>query len=183
MAEQADVIYAIILANIGQAVLLLFVGLVLLPLLAAIVRVPRSILGPSVLVMASFGCFGITGDLVGPTTLLIFSALGFLLRKYQYSVAAAVIGMLLGGMAESELLRSFQISGGELFLRIGATHYLGFAGPAHWFSVCTRDSGEAQVTFSGDSREPGLKWPESVTHTVRKDIDYYHAGNDQPHSQ
>src|SRR5690606_36625213 len=72
---------------------------------------------------------------------------------------------------------------GELFLRIGATHYLGFAGPAHWFSVCTRDSGEAQVTFSGDSREPGLKWPESVTHTVRKDIDYYHAGNDQPHSQ
>ncbi len=54
MAEQADVIYAIILANIGQAVLLLFVGLVLLPLLAAIVRVTRSILGPSVLVMASF---------------------------------------------------------------------------------------------------------------------------------
>ena len=119
MAEQADVIYAIILANIGQAVLLLFVGLVLLPLLAAIVRVPRSILGPSVLVMASFGCFGITGDLVGPTTLLIFSALGFLLRKYQYSVAAAVIGMLLGGMAESELLRSFQISGGNFSYVLG----------------------------------------------------------------
>src|SRR3546814_6388709 len=62
MAEQADVIYAIILANIGQAILLLFVGLALLPLLATIVRVPRSILGPSVLVVATFGCFGITGD-------------------------------------------------------------------------------------------------------------------------
>src|SRR3546814_13239219 len=71
MAEQADVIYAIILANIGQAILLLFVGLALLPLLATIVRVPRSILGPSVLVVATFGCFGITGDFVGPITLLI----------------------------------------------------------------------------------------------------------------
>ena len=113
MAEQADVIYAIILANIGQAILLLFVGLGLLPLLASIVRVPRSILGPSVLVMATFGCFGITGDIVGPATLLVFSAIGWVLRKHHYSVAAAVIGMLLGGMAESELLRSFQISGGN----------------------------------------------------------------------
>jgi len=119
MAEQADIIYAIILANIGQAVLLIVVGLLLLPLLASIVRVPRSILGPSVLVMATFGCFGITGDLVGPITLLVFSAIGFLLRKYRYSVAAAVIGMLLGGMAESELLRSFQISGGNFSYVLG----------------------------------------------------------------
>jgi len=69
--------------------------------------------------MATFGCFGITGDLVGPITLLVFSAIGFLLRKYRYSVAAAVIGMLLGGMAESELLRSFQISGGNFSYVLG----------------------------------------------------------------
>ncbi|PLC52635.1 hypothetical protein CR155_17775 [Pollutimonas nitritireducens] len=125
MAEQADVIYAIIFANIGQAVLLFFVGLALLPLLATIVRVPRSILGPSVLVMATFGCFGITGDIVGPMTLLVFSAIGWLLRKYHYSVAAAVIGMLLGGMAESELLRSFQISGGNFSYVLGRPITLG----------------------------------------------------------
>ncbi|MVW77687.1 tripartite tricarboxylate transporter permease [Bordetella sp. 02P26C-1] len=119
MAEKADVIYAIILANIAQAILLLIVGLLLLPLLATIVRVPRTVLGPSVLVMATFGCFGITGDLTGPTTLLVFSAVGFVLRKYRYSVAAAVIGMLLGGMAESELLRSYQISGGQFSYILG----------------------------------------------------------------
>lgn len=125
MADQADVVYAIILANIAQAFLLLFVGLLLLPLLATIVRVPRSILGPSVLVVATFGCFGITGDLTGPITLVIFSGIGWVLRKYRYSVAAAVIGMMLGGMAESELLRSYQISGGNFSYLLGRPITLG----------------------------------------------------------
>lgn len=125
MAEQADIIYAIILANIGMAILLLFVGLALLPLLATIVRVPRSILAPSVLVMATFGCFGITGDMTGPVALLVFAAIGWVLREHHYSVAAAVIGMLLGGMAEAELLRSYQISGGHLSYVLGRPITLG----------------------------------------------------------
>lgn len=119
MAEQADIIYAIIIANMAQGFLLLFVGLALLPLLATVVSVPRTVLGPSVLVIAAFGSYGITGDMVGPITLLVFSAIGWVLRKYDYSVAAAVIGMLLGGMAESELLRSVQISGGQFSYVLG----------------------------------------------------------------
>ncbi|MFW8564779.1 tripartite tricarboxylate transporter permease [Orrella sp. 11846] len=119
MAEHADVIYAIIIANLAQALLLLVVGVFLLPMMASIVRVPRSVLGPSVIVLATFGSYGITGDMVGPITLVIFSAIGWVLRKYHYSVAAAVIGMLLGGMAESELLRSVQISGAKFSFLLG----------------------------------------------------------------
>jgi putative tricarboxylic transport membrane protein len=50
----------------------------------------------------------------GPITVLVFALISWLFRRYNYSVPAAVIGILLGRMAESSLQHSYQISGGEL---------------------------------------------------------------------
>ena len=63
--------------------------------------------------MATFGAFGLTGDLSGPLTVLVFSIVGWLFKRYDYSVPAAVIGILLGGMAEDSLVYTYQISGGQ----------------------------------------------------------------------
>ena len=110
--EQTDVVYAIIFANFGQAFLLIILGLMFLPLLANIVKVPMNYLVPSVLAVSVFGAFGLTGDLTGPITLMVFSLIGWLFRRFDYSVPSAVIGLLLGGMAEESLIFSYQISGG-----------------------------------------------------------------------
>jgi len=110
---QTDVVYAIILANFGQAFLLIALGLMFIPLLANVVKVPMTYLVPTVLATAVFGAFGLTGDLSGPTTVLVFSVVGWLFKRYDYSVPAAVIGILLGGMAEDSVIYSYQISGGQ----------------------------------------------------------------------
>jgi putative tricarboxylic transport membrane protein len=111
--EETDVVYAIIIANFGQAFLLIALGLICIPLLANVIKVPMSYLVPSVLAMAVFGAFGLTGDLSGPVTVLIFSLIGWIFKRYGYSVPAAVIGLLLGGMAEDSVIYSYQISGGQ----------------------------------------------------------------------
>ncbi len=111
--EEADVVYAVILANFGQAFLLIGLGLLLIPILANLVRVPMNYLVPSVLSLAVFGSFGLTGDLRGPITVLVFSLLGWLFKRYDYSVPAAVIGILLSTMAEDSMIYSYQISGGQ----------------------------------------------------------------------
>ena len=111
--EETDVVYAIIIANFGQALLLIGLGLALIPLLAHVIKVPMSYLVPSVLAVATFGAFGLTGDLSGPVTVLVFSIVGWVFKRYGYSVPAAVIGLLLGGMAEDSLIYSYQISGGQ----------------------------------------------------------------------
>jgi len=112
--EEIDIVYAIIFANFAQVFLLIILGLAFLPVLVSIVKVPIKILVPSVLCLAVFGAFGLTGNMAGPVTLLVFSILGWLLKRYGYSIAAMVVGILLGKMAESELLHSYQISGGEM---------------------------------------------------------------------
>jgi len=110
---KADVVYAIILANFGQAFLLIALGLLFIPILANVVKVPMTYLVPTVLSVAIFGAFGLTGDLSGPITVLLFSVIGWLFKRFDYSVPAAVIGILLGGMAEDSIIYSYQISGGQ----------------------------------------------------------------------
>ena len=111
--EQTDVVYAIIFANFGQAFLLIALGLVFIPLLANIVKVPMTYLIPSVLALAVFGAFGLTGNMAGPYTVMIFSLIGWLFKRFDYSVPAAVIGILLGNMEESNLIYTYQISGAQ----------------------------------------------------------------------
>lgn len=112
--EEMDIVYAVIFANFAQAFLLIALGLILIPILASIIKVKMNYLVPSVLVLATFGAFGLTGNMSGPIAVLVFAIIGWLFRRYNFSVAAAVIGMLLGKMAESNLVQSLQISGGEL---------------------------------------------------------------------
>jgi len=113
ISENLDLVYAIILGNLAQVFLLAVIGLGFLFFAASLVRVPLRFLVPGVLLLALLGCFSITGDMIGPMTMVGFAALGYWLREHGFPVAAVVIGLLLGPTAENELLRSMQISGGD----------------------------------------------------------------------
>lgn len=111
--DQRDLVYSIILGNFGQVVLLGMVALMILPVLGMVVRIPLTYLVPSVLALCAWGGFGITGTIAGPVTVMAFAGLGWLMRRHAYPVAATVIGLLLGKMAEGEMVRTLQISGGN----------------------------------------------------------------------
>ena len=111
--NQTDVVYSIILGNLGQVLLLAVVGLLMLRVLGMVVRVPLAYLVPSVLAMCAWGGYGITGTIAGPLTVAAFALLGWLMRRNAYPVAATVIGLLLGRMMEGELVRTLQISNNQ----------------------------------------------------------------------
>ncbi|WP_026380453.1 tripartite tricarboxylate transporter permease [Afifella pfennigii] len=113
IANSKDIVYAIILSNFAQALLLLGVGLGFVYLAGYIVRVPMRFLIPSVLVVAVFGSYAIDGTISGPITLVVFAILGWAMVRYDYPVAATVVGLLLGSLVEGNLLRTWQISGGD----------------------------------------------------------------------
>ncbi len=139
IGNNKDIVYAIIFSNFAQAVLLLFVGLGFVYVASAIVRVPLRFLIPTVLVVSTFGSYALEGALSGPVTLFVFSLIGWAMVRYNYPVAAAVVGLLLGSLLEANLLRTWQISRGDpgylldrpgamlifglMFLSIGLTAY------------------------------------------------------------
>lgn len=114
IGQNKDIVYAIIFSNFAQALLLLVVGLGFVFLASSIVRVPLRFLIPSVLVVSVFGSYALTGSSSGPITLFLFAILGWVMLRFDYPVAATVVGLLLGRLLETNLLRSWQISGGDI---------------------------------------------------------------------
>ena len=113
-AENKEIVYAIVLNNLVQTVLLFVVGLGCIHIFASLVRVPNRFLVPSVLATAVIATYAVTGNMTGPVTAIVFGILGWLMRRHGYPLSAMVVGLLLGRQLEQEALRSVQISGGQL---------------------------------------------------------------------
>ena len=112
--ENSDIVYALILGNIAQAIMLLVVGVGFIFLAGYIVKLSLKVMIPIVMVLSVVGSYAITGNMVGPITVVVTGIVGWLMRRHGYPVAATVVGLLVGGMAEGELVRSMQISGGNI---------------------------------------------------------------------
>lgn len=107
-----DLVYAIILNNLVQGAVMLVLGLGLIGLMANVIRIPVRILIPVILVLATFGSYGLSGNMAGPLTMVVFGFLGWFMQRHEYSVPACVVGLILGGKVETTLLQTYQISGG-----------------------------------------------------------------------
>ncbi len=113
ISEHKDIVYALIFGNMAQALMLLVVGLFFVFFAAWIVKVPLRYLTPLVMVLSIAGAYAITSSMVGPVTVVASGIVGWLMRRYGFPVAATVVGLLVGSMAEGELVRSYQLSGGN----------------------------------------------------------------------
>lgn len=113
VSDNMDLVYAIIFSNFAQAVLLLGIGLIVVRVASMIVQVKTRFVVPSVFALTVLGSYAYAGNMSGPVTMLAFVPLAWAFRRYGYPVPAAVVGLLLGGMVESQLVRTIQISGGE----------------------------------------------------------------------
>lgn len=114
IADQKDIVYAIIAGSIVQSILLVLVGLMFIRITVYIVRVPLAWLLPPIVICTVLGSYALSSSLNGPVTLVGFSVLGVLMKRYGYSVVATVIGLLLGLMMEGNLVRTWQLGGGSL---------------------------------------------------------------------
>jgi putative tricarboxylic transport membrane protein len=112
--QHKDMVYAIILSNMVQAAMLLGVGIVFIYAASNVVRVRSRYILPVVLIMSVMGTFSIDGTIAGPITLVIFAIIGTIMIRYKYPVSAAVVGLLLGRIMETESILSYQVSGGHL---------------------------------------------------------------------
>jgi putative tricarboxylic transport membrane protein len=98
---------------IGNAVLLLL-NLPLAPVWAKLLRIPRSYLYAGILFFASLGAYAANANVFDLFLLLVIGALGFMMRRYGLPLLPAIIGVILGPVAEEELRQALQISNGDL---------------------------------------------------------------------
>jgi putative tricarboxylic transport membrane protein len=110
---QADLVWGLIASLYVGNVLLLVLNLPLIGLWVKVLSIPRPLLYGGILIFATLGAFSLHQSVVDLLTLLVFGLLGFVMRRFGFPVAPAVIGLILGPLAESQFRRALSISQGD----------------------------------------------------------------------
>jgi putative tricarboxylic transport membrane protein len=113
LQEHPDVIWGVVGSMYIGNVVLLVLNLPMVPLLAQILRIPYYILYPVILLFTFVGVYSVNGSLFDIYLLLFFGILGYFLRKLDFPVAPAILGIVLGPMLELALRQSMILSHGS----------------------------------------------------------------------
>jgi putative tricarboxylic transport membrane protein len=95
-------------------VLLLILNLPLVGIWVKVLTIPLPLLYAGILVFATLGAYSLHQSVVDLLTLYVFGLLGFVMRRWDIPVAPAIIGLILGPLAETQFRRALAISQGDL---------------------------------------------------------------------
>ena len=84
----------------------LIVVLTCVPLFAAILRVPFSIIAPVILVICAIGAYTVHSSIFDVWLMLVFGILGYVFKKLDYPMAPLVLALVLGDRAEDSFRQS-----------------------------------------------------------------------------
>jgi putative tricarboxylic transport membrane protein len=112
--EQKDFVWGLIASMYLGNIAGLIVVLTCVPLLAAILRIPFSIIAPVILVLCAVGAYTVHNAYFEIVLVLAFGMVGYLMLKLGYPVAPLVLALVLGDQAESSFRQSMLLSEGGL---------------------------------------------------------------------
>ena len=104
--EQSTFVFAIFWSMLLVNVLFFFVGLHGARIFARATLIPLTILWPMVFLFSIVGAYALDQSMIDVWIALIFGVIGYLMRRYGFSVVSLAIGLILGGMLEKRLGQS-----------------------------------------------------------------------------
>jgi putative tricarboxylic transport membrane protein len=108
-----DLVWGLIASLYIGNVMLLVLNLPLAGVWVRLLAIPRPLLYAGILVLAGLGTYGVSGSVVDLVVLYLLGILGFVMRQYDIPVAPAVVGLVLGPIAEDHFRRALQIAQGN----------------------------------------------------------------------
>ena len=112
--QHGDVVSGIFLSFLVTALLLLPLGLLFIRGAVQLLHVPQWAVMTGVLLLSLVGTYSISQQIHDLTALLVFGAIGYLLRKRGFPLAPVVIGFVLGPIFETNFRRMSLISQGDI---------------------------------------------------------------------
>jgi putative tricarboxylic transport membrane protein len=96
-------LYAAVAGLLGATVVLVIIGWPIAKLMARLVSLDRSAVTTAVLVLILVGVYSLNQSVFDVAVCLVAGVIGYFMRRYGYSVAAAALGAILGEGLEKNL--------------------------------------------------------------------------------
>ncbi|HET7668775.1 MAG TPA: tripartite tricarboxylate transporter permease [Burkholderiales bacterium] len=111
--SQANLVWGLIASLYVGNVMLLILNLPLIGIWVKVLSIPKPLLYGGILVFSTLGAYSLHQSWVDLVTLYVFGLLGFAMRRWDIPVGPAVIGLILGPLAETQFRRALSISQGD----------------------------------------------------------------------
>src|SRR5882724_4600159 len=113
--NNAPQIYAIFLVFILANLLMLPLGVAAIKGAKQMLRAPREVLMPVILLFCVVGSFAINNSIFGVVLMLAFGLVAYVMEENGFPVAPAILGMVLGAMLEENFISSMIKADGRIF--------------------------------------------------------------------
>ena len=104
--NNAVALYAIFIVFILANLLMLPLGIAAIKCAKQMLRVPREVLMPVILLFCIVGSFAINNSAFGVLVMLVFGVIAWLMEENGFPVAPAILGIVLGAMLEENFISS-----------------------------------------------------------------------------
>jgi len=112
--EQKDFVWGLIASMYLGNIAGLIIVITCVPLFAAILRIPFSIIAPVIIVICAIGAYTVHNAMLDIWFMLMFGVIGYVFKKLDYPMAPMVLALVLGDRAEDAFRQSMLISQGHL---------------------------------------------------------------------
>ena len=112
--EQKDFVWGLIASMYLGNIVGLIIVLTCVPLFAAILRVPFSIIAPIILVICAVGAYTVHNSMFDVWLMLAFGVAGYVFTKLGYPLPPLVLAIVLGDKAEESFRQAMLSSQGNL---------------------------------------------------------------------
>src|SRR3954465_6746296 len=112
--EQKDFVWGLIASMYLGNIAGLIVVLTCVPLFAAILRIPFSVIAPIIVVICAIGAFTVHNSMFDVWMMMAFGVAGYALKKTNYPLAPMVLAIVLGDRAEASFRQAMLVSQGDM---------------------------------------------------------------------
>lgn len=117
LIDQPQFLSATFASMFVSNIIMVFAAIIIAKVFVQILKVPYSILGPTIIMMATIGAYATKNTAVDVILMAVAGLAGFLLVKCKFNSSAMILGLVLGSICESNLRRAVTIIQGDTLLQ------------------------------------------------------------------
>lgn len=107
--DQLPLVYVLIVAAILSQVVMLMMATGAGFGLTKLLNIPTKVLAPCIMVFCIAGAFSCRNTMFDVYLMFAFGIVGYLMKQFDFSLPAIVLGIVLGGIADKEIIRAHQL--------------------------------------------------------------------------
>lgn len=97
-------------------IIMVFAAIVIAKIFVQVLKIPYSVLGPTIIMMATIGAYATKNTAVDVLLMAISGLIGFVFVTCKFNSSAMILGLVLGVICESNLRRAYTIADGDTLM-------------------------------------------------------------------